>query len=137
MNLSLLYLILGQKLGIPLYGVALPNHFFVRYEQEAVQINIEPTERGVSYPDSFYWQRFGTSAKTKNPYFMKNLNTRQTLGAYFSNVGMVYYQNQKPERAVFYLGLSTAINPQSIDAQNNLANIYSELKKTAGSHQTL
>jgi formylglycine-generating enzyme required for sulfatase activity/regulator of sirC expression with transglutaminase-like and TPR domain len=129
MNLSLLYLILGQKLGIPFYGVALPNHFFVRYEQEAVQINIEPTERGVSYPDSFYWQRFGTSAKTKNPYFMKNLNTRQTLGAYFSNVGMVYYQNQKPERAVFYLGLSTAINPQSIDAQNNLANIYSELKK--------
>ena len=42
---------------------------------------------------------------------------------------MIYYQNQNPERAVFYLGLSTAINPQSIDAQNNLANIYSELKK--------
>ena len=129
MNLSLLYLILGQKLGIPLYGVALPNHFFVRYEQEAVQINIETTERGVSYPDDFYLQRFGALAKAKNPYFMKNLDNRQTLGAYFSNVGMVYYQNQKPERAVFYLGLSTAINPQSIDAQNNLANIYSELKK--------
>lgn len=60
---------------------------------------------------------------------MKNLDGRKTLGAYFSNVGMVYYQNQKPERAVFYLGLSTSINPQSIDAQNNLANIYSELKK--------
>ena len=28
MNLSLLYLILGQKLGLPLHGVALPNHFF-------------------------------------------------------------------------------------------------------------
>ena len=129
MNLSLLYLILGQKLGLPFYGVALPNHFFVRYERDAVKVNIETTERGVSYPDSFYRQRFGTLAGSKNPYFMKNLDTRQTLGAYFSNVGMVYYQNQNPERAVFYLGLSTAINPQSIDAQNNLANIYSELKK--------
>ena len=129
MNLSLLYLILGQKLGLPFYGVALPNHFFVRYEREAVKVNIETTERGVSYPDSFYRQRFGTLAGSKNPYFMKNLDTRQTLGAYFSNVGMVYYQNQKPERAIFYLGISTAINPESIDAQNNLANIYSELKK--------
>ena len=129
MNLSLLYLILGQKLGLPLHGVALPNHFFVRYEQEGVHINIETTERGASYPDSFYQQRFGALADNQNSYFMKNLSSRKTLGAYFSNVGMVYYQNQKPERAVFYLGLSTTINPQSIDAQNNLANIYSELKK--------
>ena len=129
MNLSLLYLILGQKLGLPLHGVALPNHFFVRYEHEGVRINIETTERGVSYPDSFYQQRFATSTENKNHFFMKNLDSRETLGAYFSNVGMVYYQKQKPERAVFYLGLSTSINPQSIDAQNNLANIYSELKK--------
>ena len=76
MNLSLLYLILGQKLGLPFYGVALPNHFFVRYEREAVKVNIETTERGVSYPDSFYRQRFGTLAGSKNPYFMKNLDTR-------------------------------------------------------------
>ena len=129
MNLSLLYLILGQKLGLPLYGVALPNHFFIRYEQEGEHINIETTEHGASYSDSFYQQRFGALADKENSYFMQNLNGRKTLGAYFSNVGMVYYQNQKPERAVFYLGLSTAINSQSIDAQNNLANIYSELKK--------
>lgn len=129
MNLSLLYLILGQKLGLPLHGVALPNHFFVRYEKEGVHINIETTERGASYPDSFYQQRFGTQADNQKSYFMQNLSGRKTLGAYFSNVGMVYYQNQKPERAIFYLELSTSINPQSIDAQNNLANIYSELKK--------
>jgi formylglycine-generating enzyme required for sulfatase activity/regulator of sirC expression with transglutaminase-like and TPR domain len=129
MNLSLLYLIIGQKLGLPLYGVALPNHFFVRYKNDEEEINIETTERGVSLPDSFYQKKFGASEKNKNSYFMKNLNARQTLGAYFSNVGMVYYQNQKPDRAVFYLELSTSINPYSIDAQNNLANIYSELKK--------
>ena len=33
MNLSLLYLILGQKLDLPLFGIPLPNHFFVRYEK--------------------------------------------------------------------------------------------------------
>ena len=129
MNLSLLYLILGQKLELPLHGVALPNHFFVRYEQEDVRINIETTERGVSYPDSFYEQRFRTQSYNQSHYFLKNLDGRQTLGAYFSNIGMIYYQSKKQERALFYMNLSTSINPNSIDAQNNLANIYSELKK--------
>ena len=126
MNLSLLYLILGQKLNLPLFGVPLPNHFFVRYENGGNQINIEATEMGTSFPDSFYSQRYLPPSENKSSYFLNNLNTKQTLGAYFSNIGMVYYQNKKIERAVFYLRLSTNINPTSIDAQNNLANIYSE-----------
>jgi formylglycine-generating enzyme required for sulfatase activity/regulator of sirC expression with transglutaminase-like and TPR domain len=129
MNLSLLYLILGQKLDLPLFGIPLPNHFFVRYEKGKDRINIEATEMGASFSDSFYRQRYLASSEKESSYFLKNLNTKQTLGAYFSNIGMVYYQNQKIERAVFYLQLSAKINPASIDAQNNLANIYSELKK--------
>ena len=139
MNLSLLYLILGQKLDLPLFGVPLPNHFFVRYEKGGNRINIEATEMGTSFSDSFYRQRHLNSSGTKSSYFLKNLDTKQTLGAYFSNVGMVYYQNQKVERAIFYLQLSTKINPNSIDAQNNLANIYSEQKnfKAAIRHYNL
>jgi regulator of sirC expression with transglutaminase-like and TPR domain len=129
MNLSLLYLILGQKLDLPLFGIPLPNHFFVRYEKGKNRINIEATEMGATFPDLFYRQRYLSASGKESSYFLKNLNTKQTLGAYFSNIGMVYYQNQKFERAVFYLQLSTKINPASIDAQNNLANIYSELKK--------
>ena len=129
MNLSLLYLILGQKLDLPLFGIPLPNHFFVRYERGKDRINIETTEMGAIFSDSFYRKRYLASSGKESSYFLKNLDTKQTLGAYFSNIGMVYYQNQKIERAVFYLQLSTKINPASIDAQNNLANIYSELKK--------
>nr|MBC8282678.1 tetratricopeptide repeat protein [Nitrospinota bacterium] len=129
MNLSLLYLILGQKLNLPLFGVPLPNHFFARYENGYHRINIEATEGGTSFPDSFYRQRYLPHSEKDDSYFLNNLNAKKTLGAYFSNVGMVYYQNQKTEQAIFYLQLSTKINPRSIDAQNNLANIYSEQKK--------
>ena len=128
MNLSLIYLIIGDRLGLPLYGVALPNHFFVRYESEKTRINIEATEAGASYPDDFYRQRFGLVAGNDS-FFMKNLSKKQTLGAYFSNVGMVYYQDRKVDRAINYLDLSSKINPRSIEAQNNLANIYTEQKK--------
>ncbi len=130
MNLSLLYLIIGDRLNLPLHGVPLPNHFFVRYESGNKRINIEATEQGISQPDDFYRQRFGVSADSPQTFFMHNLGKKQTLGAYFSNVGMVYYKGKQIEKAVFYLNLATAINTTSIEAHNNLANIYSELKQT-------
>ena len=127
MNLSLLYLILGERLNLPLVGVPLPNHFFVRYDSPEYRVNIEATEGGVAFPDSFYEQRFGVTKGSK--YFMTNLNKKQTVGAYFSNVGLVMYRAAKPQDAIFYLEQSASINPLSIDALNNLGNIYSELKQ--------
>ncbi|NIP99805.1 MAG: hypothetical protein GWM98_05015, partial [Nitrospinaceae bacterium] len=114
MNLSLLYLIVAERLDLPLYGVPLPNHFFVRYDDGTTQINIEATEKGALYPDRFYRERFNVPESSS--YFMNNLGPRGTLGAYFSNVGMVYYRNQKPEEAVLYLQASTSINSHSLEA---------------------
>ena len=128
MNLSLLYLIVGDRLNLPLYGVGLPNHFFVRYESGNDRINIEATESGASYPDSFYENKFGLKFDTGTPFFTHNLNKKQTLGAYLSNVGMVYYKNSRSQKAIFYLKPATEINPLSIEVHNNLANIYGEIK---------
>ena len=129
MNLSLLYLMIGDQLGLPLYGVALPNHFFVRYDSGNDRINIETTELGTSYPDSFYENRFGVQFDSKTPFFTHSLNKKKSLGAYLSNVGMVYHKNARPHKSIFYLKPSTKINPLSIEVHNNLANIYGEIKQ--------
>jgi len=129
MNLSLLYLIIGDRLNLPLYGVPMPNHFFVRYVSGNSHINIEATERGARYPDNFYRRRFGVPANATGTFFMQNLGKKATIGAYFSNIGMVYYKENQPEKAIFYLDLSAKINPRSIEAHNNLGNIYSETRQ--------
>ena len=129
MNLSLLYLVIGDQLDLPLHGVALPNHFFVRYDSGTDQINIESTELGASYSNSFYENRFGVQFNTKTPFFTQSLDKKQSLGAYLSNIGMVYYKNSRLQKSIFYLKPSTKINPLSIEAHNNLANIYDEMKQ--------
>ncbi len=126
MNLSLLYLIIAEKLNLPIYGVPLPNHFFVRYESGGKKINIETTAKGTIYQDIFYKNRFSPSPNSL--YYLKNLNKKQTLGAYFSNVGITYYKIRKMEKAFFYMELAAKINPLSIDTLNNLGNMYSDTK---------
>ncbi|MHC5073985.1 MAG: transglutaminase family protein, partial [Planctomycetota bacterium] len=32
LSLSILYLTIGERLGLPLYGVVVPSHFFIRYD---------------------------------------------------------------------------------------------------------
>lgn len=129
MNLSLLYLIVAERLGLPLKGVALPNHFFVRWDDGREKINIDGTEGGAEFSDEFYQNRFGVDSRTASPFYLQSLNKKQSLGSYFSNVGMVYYQRRNAEKAVFYLSLSVDINPLSVEAHNNLGNIYSELNQ--------
>ena len=48
LSLSILYLSLGERLGIPLYGVVVPGHFFVRYDSRSTRFNIETTARGAT-----------------------------------------------------------------------------------------
>ncbi len=129
MNLSLLYLIAGDRLNLPLFGVPLPNHFFVRYDDGKLRANIEATQEGQTFPDSFYRERFLQGAAGEPSYFLSNLDKKHTLGAYFNNVGMTMFRARRVDDALFYLEQSTALNPKALDAINNLANIYSEQKQ--------
>ena len=55
-GLSFLYLSLAEKLELPLYGVMVPGHFFVRYEAADFSENVETTQGGIKRLDR-YWIR--------------------------------------------------------------------------------
>src|SRR5512146_524897 len=45
-TLSVVYLEVGWRLGLPLVGVNCPGHFLVRYEGEAVRMLVDPFQAG-------------------------------------------------------------------------------------------
>ncbi len=126
LSLSILYLALGERLGLPLYGVVVPGHFFVRYDdQMKMRFNIETTSKGANAPDEHYLNKF--NVPDGDGIYMKNLNKMQTLGCFFNNLGNSYSDVGNVEGALRALEKAVEINPSLAESRTNLGNIY--LKK--------
>ncbi len=58
LGLSMLYLSLADRLGLPFRGVYVPSHCFVRYEGNTIRRNVEFAEGGASWEDVRYRRDF-------------------------------------------------------------------------------
>ncbi|MFZ0035167.1 MAG: transglutaminase family protein, partial [Sedimentisphaerales bacterium] len=99
LSLSVLYLSLGERLGLPLYGVVVPGHFFVRYDDGRTRFNIETTSKGGYADDEHYINKFKVP-KDNDSIYMTNLNKIQTLGCFFNNLGNSYNEVGNTEQAM-------------------------------------
>lgn len=126
LSMSILYLSLAERLGISLYGVVVPGHFFVRYDNGRVRFNIETTSKGGSAPDEHYIENFNVPVGN-NSIYMKNLNKIQTLGCFFNNLGNSYNEVGNIDSALLALEKAVEINPTLSESRTNLGSIY--LKK--------
>lgn len=123
LSLSILYLSLAERLGLPLYGVVVPGHFFVRYDDGQMRFNIETTSNGGSAPDEHYREKFKVP-RGSNGIYMKNLNKIQTLGCFFNNLGNSYNDVGNLDSAQLALERAVEINPTLSESRANLGNIY-------------
>jgi len=121
LSLSLIYLSLGQALNLPLHGVKLPEHFFVRYDDGRMRINIEPTDQGRSYPDEWYRTRFGLrKGREGPPFYLQNLTKREVLACFLTDLADELYYLGQAEAAMEYLSVALRIVPGDADAHNDL-----------------
>jgi len=124
LSLSVLYLSLGERLGLPLHCVVVPGHFFVRYDDGRVRFNIETTSKGATAPDKHYMDKFNVPERNRDDIYMKNLNKIQTLGCFFNNLGLSYNKVGNTESELLALIRSAEINPTLSEARTNLGNVF-------------
>ncbi|MCK4958146.1 MAG: tetratricopeptide repeat protein, partial [Planctomycetes bacterium] len=125
LSLSVLYLAIGERVGLPLYGVVVPGHFFVRYDDGYKRINIETTSGGHRAPDSHYISEFKPPPEGQSIY-MENLTKLGTLGCFFNNLGNSYSDIGDIESAWYQLDRAVQIHPSLAEARVNLGNIYQQ-----------
>lgn len=124
LSLSVLYLSIGQRLGLPLYGVVVPGHFFVRYDDGQTQFNIETTSKGNVAPDKHYIDSFNVPTNGYENLYMKNLTNQQTIGCFFNNLGNCYQSTDQTDKALEIFENAIALNPTLTESLSNLGNIY-------------
>lgn len=88
LGVSIIYLALGQRLGLPLEAVTPPGHIYVRYKNR----NIETTARGIHVPDEAY-----LSLHTKH---LQVRNNKEVVGCAFQNKGAAMWYKERYEDAV-------------------------------------
>jgi tetratricopeptide (TPR) repeat protein len=124
LSLSILYLSLAERIGLPLHGVVVPGHFFVRYDSRTQRFNIETTASGATPDDDYYREQHAVPDHADESIYMTNLSKRQTLGCLFNNFGVVYMETGQLDKALLALDRAVRINPSLSEARANMGNIY-------------
>ncbi|NSW77268.1 MAG: tetratricopeptide repeat protein [Candidatus Atribacteria bacterium] len=125
LGLSLLYLSLGEYLNLPLSGVMVPKHFFIRYQKDDTSYNVETTSQGAILPDTFYHHRF--RIPEGNPLYLRTLSQNETLGALYNNLGLAYYATGLFDQAIQAYTEAITRLPHFSEAYSNRALAYATL----------
>src|SRR3990172_2685034 len=91
-GLSILYLCIAEGLHLPIYGVNVPEHIFVRYDDGDFRRNIETGYEGMFTPDSYYINMHGkriSQASVKNGYYLKNLTFSEVIADIYLNRSII------------------------------------------------
>ncbi len=85
-GLGTLYLVLAEQLGLPLDGILVPGHFFVRARTAAGVRNVELLRDGNVTDDDFYHQRY-PMAQPPAPAYLRALTVPEILAVAWFNSG--------------------------------------------------
>jgi Flp pilus assembly protein TadD len=121
LGLSALYLVLAERLDLPVWGVHVPAHCFVRYEAPEGRINAEMADRGGAWEDGRYTRLFRIAED--RPY-LRSLSTREMIGVYLLNVGASHLRGNRDAEALRSYRIATLFYPELPEAYFNIGALF-------------
>jgi regulator of sirC expression with transglutaminase-like and TPR domain len=99
-GIASLYLLVAERLNLPIFAVATPSHVFLRYDDGTSRINIETLQQGANIPDEQYIREQKIPQESIRPgIFMRNLTTNEFLAQVHNNLGVIYSERQDFKKA--------------------------------------
>ena len=101
-SLSVVYIEIARRLNRPVYGIGLPGHFIVVYQDIDSRFFIDPFHRGriLSYADlSALAKEAGGVDIRSNPAVLAPVNNRQILVRMLSNLKVIYVRGEAFDKA--------------------------------------
>ncbi|MBN1576995.1 MAG: tetratricopeptide repeat protein [Chitinispirillaceae bacterium] len=134
-GMSLLYLLLAEKAGLPLHGVLAPSHLFVRYDDGKTRMNIETLRKGENMSSDWYRERYAITDTELYP--LRNLTTAEVIAVVYYNLGTICFNRMQYDAATGYLQHAIAGMPDFPEARGNLALALDAQGKSGGALELL
>lgn len=116
LGLTLLYAMIGERLGVPVGGAYVPGHIFVRYEGGGLRLNVETSRGGKELPDSEYRRIFKLTSD--RPY-LKTLGKTELAGVLAKTIGASCSCGMRDEAALRYYEEASRLYPELADIYFN------------------
>ncbi len=130
-TLSVVYLEVGRRLGINLYGVSFPTHFLVKAVDERGELIIDPFYGGAILSlDQIHarlTETYGQPVEL-HPRMLKQVGARHILARMLRNLKIVYVSASDWTRALAALDRILMLEPRSIDELAERGALYERLE---------
>jgi len=138
-TLSVLYMEIGRRIGLPFEGVSFPGHFLVRLPLRGGTLVLDPFSGGVPQPEAELRERLkrviprealGGVAVADLPLdqFLEPASNRQILARLLRNLKGVYREKDQPERLLAVLNRMIVVAPESAAELRDRGYVYQRLE---------
>lgn len=112
-TLSILYMEVAARVGLPVYGVAFPGHFLVKYVEPSRDLFIDPFHGGevLSVDDCVARLRAIAPHRGFDPNYFQAVNQRQILGRMLHNLKKIYVEAGDDIRALWVVDRLVLLSP--------------------------
>jgi regulator of sirC expression with transglutaminase-like and TPR domain len=130
-TLSLIYLEVGRRLGLNLYGISFPAHFLVKAVDSRGELVIDPFNGGailsIDEIKAMLTQVYGQPVDI-HPSFLKAVGGRQILVRMLRNLKNIYLGSADSMRALSVLDRILLLSPRSVDELMERGDLYEKLE---------
>ena len=138
-SLSIVYMAVGRRVGLPLEGVSFPGHFLVRLRLRAGVLVLDPFVGGAPQSEADLrerLQRVIPPGATDNvplselplDQFIEAATNRQILARVLRNLKTIYRETDKPERMLEVLNRMLVVAPDSTVDLRERGIVYQRLE---------
>jgi len=137
-TLSLVYMEIGRRLGLPLHGVSFPGHFLVKLDLDGTAVVLDPYHGGVPLSHGELQQRaaqvFGPELPLRElmPRLLEAASKRDILLRMLRNLKGVYRERHDFARLIHIAHLILVVSPDIAREVRDRASFYEALDYVRG-----
>ena len=132
-TLSLVYIEVGKRLGVPLAGVGMPGHFLVRHCQ-VDDLVIDPFDGGILLSEEECAQRLREVTQADLPWdprYLAPISNREFVARMLRNLKGIYLQRRDHARSLTTIDRLVMLQPQAAHERRDRGLVLYELGQYA------